>query len=70
MKHMDKISQHDVSAAMARFLASGGIINKLPDQNYKPSRMVGEEKYAIYETLNKLQSLTNPELGSPDPSAD
>lgn len=69
MKHAQKISQHDVTAAMAKFLASGGIVNKLPDQNYKPSRMVGEEKYAIYEPLNMLQSLTNPEHGSPDRSA-
>ena len=70
MKHVVTISRHDVSAAMAKFLASGGIVNKLPDQNYRPSRIVGEEKYAIYEPLNMLQSLTNPEHGSPDRSAD
>ncbi len=51
---------------MAKFLALGGIINRLPEQRYKPSRMIGEEKYAIYEPLNTLQSLTNPEHGSPD----
>lgn len=70
MKHVGKISQHDVSAAMAKFLAFGGIVKKLPDQNYRPSRIVGEEKYAIYEPLNMLQSLTNPEHGSPNRSAD
>ena len=33
-------------------------------------RMIGEEKYAIYESLNTLQSLTNPEHGSQERLAD
>ena len=56
-KASQAISQQDVSAALARFLNQGGIIRKLPDQNFRASGTVGGDKYQAFETLSDLPSL-------------
>jgi hypothetical protein len=52
------VTQEEVSAALARFLKQGGMIQKLPDQNFHATERVGGEKYDAYERLADLPSLT------------
>ena len=49
-----EISHQDVQAAINKFMKSGGMIDKLPEQGAHDRRMVGEDKYQIYETLTTL----------------
>jgi hypothetical protein len=56
-KATQAITQEEVSLALTRFLKEGGMIRKLPAQNFRVSGMVGGEKYQAFETLNDLPNL-------------
>ena len=51
------ITQVEISSALARFLKQGGVIEKLPAQNFRPIGTVGGEKYEAYESLNDLPAI-------------
>ena len=59
-KATQEITQHDVSAALARFLKDGGIIKKLPAQRFHVVGTVGAEKYDAYESLADLPAIAEP----------
>jgi hypothetical protein len=48
------ITQQDISAALARFLKQGGVIEQLPAQEFHAAGTVGGEKYAAYESFTDL----------------
>ncbi len=52
------VTQDQVSAALARFLNEGGMIQRLPDQQHRETGSVGAEKYDAYESLADLSRLT------------
>jgi len=52
------VTQEEVSAALARFIGKGGVIQKLPAQNFRASGTVGGDKYQAYETLSDVPVLT------------
>lgn len=52
------ITQQEISAALARFLQQGGMIKKLPAQNFRTSGTIGGEKYQAYESLSDLPAVT------------
>ena len=56
-KGTEEITQQEVSAALARFLKQGGMIQQLPAQNFRASGLVGGDKYQAYESLNDLPTL-------------
>jgi hypothetical protein len=56
-KGTEMITQAEVSAALKRFLSHGGIIKQLPAQNFRPSGLVGGDKYQAFESLNDLPAL-------------
>lgn len=47
-----RVTQEEISAAIARFRKQGGIIAKLPEQKAR-GKLVGE-KYEAYESLSNL----------------
>lgn len=49
-----KLTHRDVEAAIRRFRARGGIIHRLPDQQDRRDKTVGQDKYEDYEPLSKL----------------
>lgn len=51
------ITQEEVSAALAQYLQRGGIIEKLPAQEFRANGTVGGDKYAAYESLTDLPSM-------------
>jgi hypothetical protein len=51
------ITQQDISAALAQFLGHGGMIQRLPAQNFQPAGTVGGEKYQAFETFSDLTRL-------------
>lgn len=57
MKRHDSISQEEVSVAIQQFLSKGGLIERLPIQENKNSKVIGEEKYEIYESFANLAGL-------------
>lgn len=56
LKMKSKVSHHDVKHAVRQFLASGGIIVKLPEQKTQAQVLVGGEKYQDYEPFTSLFS--------------
>ena len=48
-KQATPISHQEVANAVQQFLKNGGMISKLPDQNYNASSNVGGEKYEAFE---------------------
>ena len=52
-KQHPSISKKEVQAAVARFLADGGIIRKLPDEPDFPRNLVGW-RHGAYVDLNPL----------------
>ncbi len=59
MKSKKKISHHEVSQALQKFINDGGMINQLPAQEYKSAQTIGEDKYDIYESMSGLDKLAN-----------
>ena len=59
MKARGKITQVEVSAALQKFIKKGGMIKRLPDQEYKPATPIGEEKYQIYEPISDLSKIAD-----------
>lgn len=57
MKRRSTITQQDISTALLRFLNSGGVISKLPDQSFNGQHTIGEEKYEVYETIADLSNM-------------
>ena len=49
-----KITQDEIAQAIAKFQASGGIINRLPEQRYQSTKYVGAEKSGGFETLSSF----------------
>ena len=54
MKNKMIITQEDVAQAIKKFTASGGMIVKLPDQEFHTSKVVGSEKYQNFESVAAL----------------
>jgi hypothetical protein len=54
------ITQEEISVALARFLKHGGVIEKLPAQEFHAVGTVGGEKYEAYESLADLPTLASP----------
>jgi hypothetical protein len=52
------ITQQDIAAALSQFLGHGGMIKRLPAQNFQPAGVVGGEKYQAFETFSDLPRLT------------
>lgn len=51
------ITQEEVSAALAQYLKRGGVIEKLPAQQFRINGTVGGDKYAAYESLTDLPAI-------------
>lgn len=51
------ITQNEVSSALAQFLQKGGVIKKLPAQQFHVSETVGGDKYDAYESLTDLPAM-------------
>lgn len=59
MKSKSSITQQDIASALQRFISRGGVINHLPDQKYQSSKMIGDEKYQVYESISGLSKIAN-----------
>ncbi len=49
-----QITQEELSQAIQKFQASGGIINKLPEQRYTSTKFVGADKSGGFESLSSF----------------
>jgi hypothetical protein len=54
MNSKHKLTQEEIAQAIKKFQASGGIINKLPEQRYTSTKYVGAEKSGGFETLSSF----------------
>ena len=59
MKFKKRITQQEIAAALQQFISKGGVINHLPDQKYQSSKMIGDEKYQVYESISGLSKIAN-----------
>lgn len=59
MKSKSSITQQDIASALQRFISRGGVIHHLPDQKYQSSKMIGDEKYQVYESISGLSKIAN-----------
>ncbi|MBI3991966.1 MAG: hypothetical protein HY342_01725 [Candidatus Lambdaproteobacteria bacterium] len=53
-KSKKTITQEDVAQAIKKFKANGGIIVKLPDQEFRSNKVVGSERYQNFESISTL----------------
>ena len=53
-KNKKAITQEEVALAIKKFQENGGIIVKLPDQEFKSHKVVGSEKYQNFESISNL----------------
>lgn len=51
-----RLTHEQVQEALKRFVRSGGMIAKLPDQKTARSEFIGQEKYDTYESLSSLMA--------------
>ena len=55
MKNNKKtITQEQVAQAIKKFKKNGGIIVKLPDQEFHSNKVVGSDKYQNFESIAAL----------------
>ena len=59
MKKKTRITQQEIAAALRRFIGRGGVINHLPDQKYQVAKMIGDEKYQVYESISGLSKIAS-----------
>ena len=58
MANKNTITQQDVVQAISKFQQSGGIIVKLPDQQFRPTLYIGSDKSGGFDSIaNYLGSL-------------
>lgn len=59
MKNKKRVTQQEIAGALQRFIGKGGVIHHLPDQKYQSSKMIGDEKYQVYETFSGLSKIAS-----------
>lgn len=59
MKNKKRVTQSEIAAALQQFISKGGVIHHLPEQQYRTLKMIGDEKYQVYETISGLSELAS-----------
>ena len=59
MKKKTRITQQEIAAALRQFIGRGGVIHHLPDQKYQIAKMIGDEKYQVYESISDLSKIAS-----------
>ena len=59
MKKKTMITPQEIAVALRQFISRGGVIHHLPDQKYQIAKMIGDEKYQVYESISDLSKIAS-----------